>query len=820
MASDPKKNRAQVAFGSPFIPAKALEARVERLVEPKPAESPHSHRAALMVQARAMLAAGLCFIPADRKTKRPSVRWKEYQSRRPTMEEALEWFNCEDCAETGSDAIAVVAGDVSGGLECLDFDCQAVAFEQWSHAVEETVPGVLERLVVVKTQSGGRHVLYRCPGHVTGNESLAEHFEPLGKDGLAHFMGKTATACKARPGFGSFKVIETRGEGGYFLTAPSAGYTVEQGKVTEPPLVSDVERAAFMMCATARTDFENASKTWLTLAAPGIDPEQVAANPQQMKQHAAQAPATVRRTDGEREGISPIDAYNHQPGVEKVVLGELKAAGWTLSHETEENYHLTRPGKGTAEGSSATLRKKDGLLYNFSSNSPGFSEKEHATPAHVFATLHHGGNHTMAASALRKMGFGDGGGVGSKRMVGEAEQEAEQPPQPRQPEQEAAMSMECVRLALQARQGQRFVGIDVPDMPLLSKRLDGFMGYTLLSGDSGTGKTVMACSIALSVAGLRLPDPDRQHASEEQAAAGSGVKVIYVASELGRTEILLRMLGVLSGIHNFGLRKGIPTEEPRGSLRLRQTQPRSEAVEAAFRALSRLQAANHLTVLEPEDYQGAWTAGEHCLQRLADACERTYGSHERVLVVVDSMDALEVHQSGQQRVDYRDGLSEDSAKVVGLQRWRKWLGSSGAILLLQEESKAAAGSGQLHAGRGSSKLPYRADAVVQVMKATAMDGQRPVGTLALGLRQPPATDQSSRRVSPLDLVVNKARGGARGIVCVDFIPSRERMGEWESFDAHEVEQAQLTHKQRVKTEREEAKKKAATERKGSKVKAE
>jgi hypothetical protein len=299
----------------------------------------------------------------------------------------------------------------------------------------------------------------------------------------------------------------------------------------------------------------------------------------------------------------------------------------------------------------------------------------------------------------------------------------------------------------------------------------------------------------LTVAGLRLPDPMREHADEQMAAAGSGVKVVYVASELGQTLILSRMLGVLSGTHAKKIRKGRRGEERTGSLGLAQMKPDAARIEAAWRALRRLMAAGHLTVLGPEDYETRWASNEHCFQRLAEACERVRGDHDRMLVVVDSMDAMVVQQSGHGLVPFRDALSADDAKVEALQRWRAALGTSGALLLLQEESKAAAGTGSTHAGRGSSKLPYRADAVVQLMSARARDGSRPMGTLALKMREEPTPPHPSMHASPLDVVVNKSRLGSRGVVCVDFIPALERVSETgDSYAAHEIEKARAEWK--------------------------
>lgn len=59
---------------------------------------------------------GFSIIPLDYKTKKPSIDWKEYQKRKPTEEELKTWFNG---TKTN---IAVVCGEVSGNLLCVDFE--------------------------------------------------------------------------------------------------------------------------------------------------------------------------------------------------------------------------------------------------------------------------------------------------------------------------------------------------------------------------------------------------------------------------------------------------------------------------------------------------------------------------------------------------------------------------------------------------------------------------------------------------------------------------------------------------------------------------
>jgi hypothetical protein len=64
----------------------------------------------------------LCYLPADWGVKDPSVdgapiKWKQYQSRLPTIAEKVDWFH-----EGKPTNIGVVCGGVSGGLVILAFN--------------------------------------------------------------------------------------------------------------------------------------------------------------------------------------------------------------------------------------------------------------------------------------------------------------------------------------------------------------------------------------------------------------------------------------------------------------------------------------------------------------------------------------------------------------------------------------------------------------------------------------------------------------------------------------------------------------------------
>lgn len=88
--------------------------------------------------------------------KKPAVAWKEFQAIRPTVGQLREWFSKLDL-----DGLAVITGDVSGGLCCRDFD-KAGAYEAWAAGH----PDLASMLPTVKT-GRGHHVYFRCAGQKT-----------------------------------------------------------------------------------------------------------------------------------------------------------------------------------------------------------------------------------------------------------------------------------------------------------------------------------------------------------------------------------------------------------------------------------------------------------------------------------------------------------------------------------------------------------------------------------------------------------------------------------------------------------------------------
>ncbi|OQB79056.1 MAG: hypothetical protein BWX88_04968 [Planctomycetes bacterium ADurb.Bin126] len=287
--------------------------------------------------ATSYLRAGLCVLPAILDEKRPAVgSWKAYQQCLPAEAQIAQWFST-------ATACCLLTGSVSGNLEMIDFDAGGALFDRWAALVEEQAPGLLARLVIERSRRGGRHVVYRCRSAVCGNLKLAQRQV---KDGRPETL------------------IETRGEGGLFLCAPSPGYEVIQGDLAVPSVIEDAERDVLLSAAWSL------NQCW-------------------KRQDSSPMVAAVAGRPG--------DDFNDRGDVRDLLVRH----GWTLARSGENEY-WRRPGKDC--GSSATL--KDRVFYVFSSNAAPFEPQRAYAPFGVYALLEHGGDYAAAAAMLRAKGFG------------------------------------------------------------------------------------------------------------------------------------------------------------------------------------------------------------------------------------------------------------------------------------------------------------------------------------------------------------------------------------------------------------------------------
>jgi len=303
----------------------------------------------LLATALAYLEADLSVLPAVAAEKRPALRsWKPYQQRLPTEDEVRAWF-----ADT--EALCLVTGAVSGHLEMLDFDGGGALYAPWTELVAGEMPGLLDRLVIERSPSGGCHVAYRCEEPIPGNQKLAQRLVD----------GKPVT------------LIETRGEGGLFLCDPTPGYRLQQGLFTDLPALLAAERDVLINAARALNEVVPEPE----VAPVGSDP-----------------------------CGRPGDEFNERGDMRAV----LTRHGWTYVKTVGDNEYWRRPGKD--RGWSATL--KDRVFYVFSKNAAPFKDETAYGPFSVYGLLEHGGDFEAAAGALRVEGYGSEPDTGDVDLSG------------------------------------------------------------------------------------------------------------------------------------------------------------------------------------------------------------------------------------------------------------------------------------------------------------------------------------------------------------------------------------------------------------------
>lgn len=309
-------------------------------------------------------AAGLCVLPPrEDGSKAPSTdpddRWARWQRERSTVEEILGWYG--PCLGMG-----IVCGKVSGNVEAFEFDDRDT-YERFLEVARETGLGELVDRIRAgyeeASPSDGIHWLYRC-AEISGSKKLARHLKRPEEMRDPNDMWKV--------------LIETRGEGGYIIVAPSNGRVHPTGKPYR------LLRGSFSTTATIgleeRWALWELARTFDQMP-PGHDPE------------AIKPPVT---TPGGRPG----DDFNARADWGII----LEPKGWSLVYQRNGIGYWRRPGKD--RGVSATTNYQDsGLLYVFST-STDFEPERAYSKFSAYALLGHSGDFRTAARALKRQGYG------------------------------------------------------------------------------------------------------------------------------------------------------------------------------------------------------------------------------------------------------------------------------------------------------------------------------------------------------------------------------------------------------------------------------
>jgi hypothetical protein len=334
------------------------------MTEPPPFDQPVTTVAAAMLAA---WDAGLCPVPAAADgSKRPIGKWKDYQTTRAERAVVVAWGE--------RPGWGIICGRVSRYVEMLELEGRAVAegyFERLRAACHAAGCGAVFEAMVAgymeQTPSGGLHILFGIiDGDNLGNTKLARRRD---SDDPTKIL----------------VLIETRGEGGYVVLAPSNGvthptglsWTIVSGSLEEIVFVTVAERDA--VYAVCRSFDEMAVRE----VAPVV-----------------RAPIPLH-VGGDRWLDDLVAGIDRRPWAD--VLGRY---GFTLHHVDDGETYWTRPDKDTAAGWSATTNATGNdrmIVFSSSMEIEGWDGSPPA-PSYdrldVIAAYEYGGDRLRAARAL------------------------------------------------------------------------------------------------------------------------------------------------------------------------------------------------------------------------------------------------------------------------------------------------------------------------------------------------------------------------------------------------------------------------------------
>ena len=307
--------------------------------------------------------------PREDGTKAPLGAWKAFQSRLPSGDELDAWYGRDTGGPPKRSGAGLVCGKVSGDLEAFEFDRSGACYEPFkARARALGLGGLGERLdrgYLERTPSGGYHWIYRCPGAIQGNQALASYLS----DEVNPKTGKRLP----KP------IIETRGEGGYIVIAPTNGrvhptggaYVLLAGGLESVPVIKPDERAALFEVAGTFDE---------------LPPPKPKARP-------------TPRTEG---GVTPWDDFNAKTPWENLLVG------WTKVFEQDGVTYWRRPGKERGVSATTGRDAAHDRLWCWST-STDFKAGLVGDKADAYAALHCGGDFKEAVAELRKAGFGTAG---------------------------------------------------------------------------------------------------------------------------------------------------------------------------------------------------------------------------------------------------------------------------------------------------------------------------------------------------------------------------------------------------------------------------
>lgn len=346
--------------------------------------------------------------------KAPAVSWRTYQTTPPTLERIGQWFPADGNHPHG---LGLLTGAVSGNLEMTEIEGEASdRLADLDETMETRHPALWEKLAgwCELSPSGGIHWFYQLTDAPTveGNKKLArrpstdaevqawkaEQFAKLPEIPDEHARAQRAQRIAATTGDKLPRVLaETRGEGGFVVTAPTPGtfhatgnpWKRLEGGPEQCPALTVTERDTFHAVLHELLD---------TMPAP--EPEQPTATAP-----ARNTPVSVGAMFGRTSPLDDFEARNTWADI-------LTPHGWKKTPRVDADgteYWLrpgSAPGAGLNDHSASTGHAGDrDRLYVFSTNTV-FDTEVPYTKVGALAVLEYDGDHAAMARDLARRGYG------------------------------------------------------------------------------------------------------------------------------------------------------------------------------------------------------------------------------------------------------------------------------------------------------------------------------------------------------------------------------------------------------------------------------
>jgi hypothetical protein len=286
--------------------------------------------------------------------------WLHRQHERPTV------ARLEQLYSSGRTGVGFVCGAISSGLELFEFD-DLGTYKRFKEAAAAVGLGdLVERIrdgYESETPGNGIHWLTRS-SQVSGNTKLASR--PKRPDEMKH------------PGDKVQVLIETRGEGGYTVEAPSNGHVHPSGG--QYRLLRGDVAGIVTITPEERNELHRLAQTF-----------------DQMPKAEAKVNTAANSQSGE---LRPGDDYAARVGWADI----LGPCGWEEVGTAGDTTYWKRPGTDNKWSATTNYQRSD-LFYAWTTSTSFEAERGYGKFS-AYAILNHGGDFSAAARELARQGYG------------------------------------------------------------------------------------------------------------------------------------------------------------------------------------------------------------------------------------------------------------------------------------------------------------------------------------------------------------------------------------------------------------------------------